>query len=490
MNKNRLVVIAYIWNFSSNLIIRGLGLISTLILVRVLSNDDFGIIAIAMMVNGFFDVLANVGINRYLILKKSPSHHEYSNAWSLNIMLKLILASVMCLLSGVFANYFEMPELYSVIIVMALIQIVSSFNNVGLIKLEKELNFSVVNRISIFSKVISFFVTISCALYFENYYALLIGLFFNSVSRCAGSYIFCDFRPRFVLNYDHNMFSASLFLFVRNFFGYSRAQVDTFFVSSQFGKDTTGDYSVSKQFSAMPYGELIGPAMAPIFSALSALKSQKEDLHNKSLQTLFLILLIIFPSSVGLYAIRDEFTLVVLGDKWGHISDALGWLAFMMLVFAIQPVINIIFDAYGKIKESIVIEVFGLSGLIATFIWIAPSTLQGFIEIRIFIALTVIVFMLLYATLLVQFRLLAFSWIVAFLAIPTVMMYWCVSFVGSDGASLFSILLLKVAAGTSSYVAGSYIMLLLQVFVLKSKVIETVVPSKVFKLAKLERFLS
>ena len=140
MNDSRLVVIAYIWNFSSNLIIRGLGLISTLILVRILSSDDFGIIAIAMMVNGFFDVLANVGINRYLILKKNPTHHEYSNAWSLNIVLKLFLATAMCLLSASFANYFEMPELRSVIIVMALIQLVSSFNNVGLIKLEKQLN--------------------------------------------------------------------------------------------------------------------------------------------------------------------------------------------------------------------------------------------------------------------------------------------------------------------------------------------------------------
>lgn len=489
MNNSRLVVIAYIWNFSSNLIIRGLGLISTLILVRILSNDDFGIIAIAMMVNGFFDVLANVGINRYLILKKEPTHHEYSNAWSLNIILKLLLATAMCSLSGTFANYFEMPELRSVIIVMAFIQIVSSFNNVGLIKLEKELNFSIVNRISIFSKVISFIVTIVCAFYFENYYALLMGLFFNATARCAGSYIFCDFRPRFVLAYDRNMISASLFLFVRNFFGYSRAQIDTFFVSSQFGKDTTGDYSVSKQFSAMPYGELIGPAMAPIFSALSALKSQKGNLHNKSLQTLFLILAVIFPSSLGLFAVRDEFTLVVLGNKWGHVSDALGWLAFMMLVFAIQPVINIIFDAYGKIRESIVIEIFGLTGLVTTFLWIAPSTLLGFIEIRIFVALSVIIFMLIYATLLVEFRLLSFLWIVIFLAIPSIMMYWCVTQVESVDASSFFTLIFKVAVGVLSYTACSYLMLLLQVFVLKSKVVEIVMPSKVFKLVKLERFL-
>ncbi|WP_334050909.1 oligosaccharide flippase family protein [Alteromonas gracilis] len=487
MNNNRLVVLAYIWNFSSNLVIRGLGVISTLVLVRILSSADFGIIAIAMMINGFFDVLSNVGINRYLILKKSPTDDDYSNAWCWNIVLKIVLALLMCGSASYFADYFGYPELTSVIVVMAIIQLCNAFTNVGLIKLEKELNFSIKNKILIIAKIFSFVVTIASAFYFTNYYALLIGMLVNALVRVLFSYLYCNFRVSFVLKYDQALFSTSSFLFVRNTIGYSRAQIDTFFVSSQLGKASTGDYAVSKQFSSMPYSELIGPAMAPIFSALSALKDDRNLFHKKALQTLFLILAVITPCCFGLYLIRAEFTELVLGQKWAHVSDALGLLAFLMLVFCIQPIINIIFDGYGKTKHSIWIEIFGLTTLVLGFVIVAPETLYQFIQVRVLVGFLTILFMLSLSVVLVEFNLLKFMIIITFITLPSAIMYLSLVSVDVSSYGLAIRMLAKMALGIAAYCTFFIFLIYAQFFILKSETLTSVIPSQFYKLLSITR---
>ena len=79
----------------SKLIIRSLGLISTLVLVRLLDPDDFGLVAIGIMVIGLFRVLSDIGINRYLIMHSNPTDEDYSAAWSLNLITKTVLIVIL-----------------------------------------------------------------------------------------------------------------------------------------------------------------------------------------------------------------------------------------------------------------------------------------------------------------------------------------------------------------------------------------------------------
>ena len=82
----------------SKLIIRGLGLISTLVLVRLLTPADFGLVAIGIMVIGLFKVLSDIGVNRYLIMHDNPTDDHYSAAWTLNLLSTAILIFILVLL--------------------------------------------------------------------------------------------------------------------------------------------------------------------------------------------------------------------------------------------------------------------------------------------------------------------------------------------------------------------------------------------------------
>lgn len=479
---SRLVVVAYIWNFLSNVVVRSFGLISTLILVRLLDSEDFGVVAIGMMVVGFFDVLANIGVNRYLILKEDPTFDDYSTAWTFNICLRTILFVILFVSSSRIASYFNNPELTFVFIVIGSVQLITSLNNIGLVKLEKELDFSIKNKIMMLAKCFSFAVTVSAAFYYHSYNAMLFGLIANALVFLVLSYKLCTFRPTFKLSFDKSMLAFSSFLFFRNFIGYVRAQADLFIISSAYGKTTTGDYSVARNFSMLPQGELIAPAMAPVFSALSKLKKAKEELEVKSFQALFLMYIIVVPSALGTYIIADAFTLVILGNKWIAISDVLGLLAFLMFPFTTQPILNILYDANNSVRQSILIDLLGIIILLFCFFMVLPKNLLEFVEVRIQVAAFMFAFSIAHAKWVINFSISKMLVVVSIPLVPSIMMFCVLR--GLKGFGDEPLIELVVLVGTGVLIYGTilFILGLLQVNVLRLGFVNRLIPERVYNL--------
>lgn len=482
---SKLVVRAYLWNFLSNGVVRSFGIVSTLILVRILDSDDFGIVAIGMLVVGFFDVLANIGVNRYLILKENPTHEDYSSAWTFNVCLRILLFFSLLIASPFIANFFDNPELQFVFIFLGSLQLLGALNNIGLVKLEKELNFSVKNKILMLAKVFSFIATVSAAFYFQSYFAMLSGLLINAVVFLIASYSLCSFRPKFVLKFDREMVTFSMFLFVRNFVGYTRAQMDLFIISSSFGKSVTGEFSVAKNFSMLPLGELIAPAMAPVFSVLSKLKGKPEELEIKSFQALFLMYLVIIPSAIGTYMVSAPFTAIVLGEKWLHVHSVLGMLAFLMLPFTTQPILNILYDAKNKVRQSIWIDVIGIVVLIIAVYYFMPNTLNQFVDIRLQVAFFMFLFSLMHAKAVTNLSLTKMSIIFIIPIIPSTIMYFALDACKSLAGNVFEELVIQVGVGILSYSACLVLIGVIQVNLLKSKFVNQMIPEKAHRILKL-----
>lgn len=483
MTDSKLVITAYIWNFISNVIVRSMGIVSTLVLVRVLDSEDFGIVAIAMLIKGFAEVLSDVGVNRYIILKEDPSNSDYYKAWTFNLVLKALAALCLSASAGLLSSFFENPNLTNLVYCMSLLMFIDAIRNIGLVKLEKEINFSIKNKLLVIAKVVSFIVTVSFAFYFKSYVALISGMLINSLVFTLLSYKLCGFRPRFDFSIRREMVSTSSFFFFRSLIGFTRAQIDTLLVSKFFGKSATGDLTVAKQFATMPYGELIAPGMAPMFSALSKLKSSRAELHTKALQSIFLMLTLILPCSIGIYLVRVEFTTIVLGDDWSHLANILGWLGLMMLPFTITPVLNILFDAYNRIKVSIALESISVVLLLVFMLNIAHTNLETFVILRVNIGLGMIIISVLSAAYFVQFSIPKFSLLVAFLAVPNMFLWISVEALTNNLAtdSTLFLLLAKVLIGASFYFLTLVAMIGLQVFYFKNDLLKAVLPEFVYE---------
>lgn len=445
------VFVAYYWNMLGKLIVRSLGVVSTLILVRLLDPQDFGLVAIGMMLIGFFEVLSDAGINRYLILHPSPTDDDYNGAWTLNICFRFALLAILALLAPQAALLFENPNLVIVIYFMCLTQVIFSFRNIGMVKLEKQINYKTENKVLVTSKLVSFVVVLVCAFYLRNYFALLLATLVNVVTNVIGSYLVISYRPKLNFNFSSDMFSFSKFLLLRNVLSYSRSQMDILLVSKRFGDIATGQFSVARRFSVMPQSELIVPAMRPVFSGLSKFKEQPDKLLDNSLGLLFISYVLVFPCAFGLFAIAKPFTDLVLGEKWAEVSEFIGVLSFLMIIYVTQPILNIIYDMKGKVNCSFWADIFSIAILLFGFIALNIESVREFAQFRLVVAGITLCSMLMLAKYFVEVPILRFLNAMLLPVLSSCIMYFCIKALPLDASGSLTILLSSLAFGAAVY---------------------------------------
>lgn len=376
---------AYLWNMFGKLIIRFVSVISTLVLVRLLSPEDFGVMAIATMVIGFFAVLSNAGINRYLIMLESPTIIDYDKAFTLNLLLRICSFILVISLALIASYFFDKNEIAIVIVLVGLASFLASFRSIGLIELERKMSYGPINKIQITSKLIATVFTLGIAYFYRSYYALILGTFIIEIVTITLSYRVHEWKFRLNFQFDREIFSFSTFLLLRNIISYSRSQIDILLVGKRFDEVELGRFSIARQFAIMPLTEVVAPAVQPAFSALSRLKHNQALYLEKIYQSLFLVFLFLFPSAFGLYTLSESFVYVVLGSKWMGVSSYIGILSFLMVPFFLQAIISIAYDNLGKVKVSFLVDLFGLSLIILTFFAILPDTLEQFASLRLFV---------------------------------------------------------------------------------------------------------
>src|SRR5512134_3908634 len=154
---------------------RSLGLVSTLILARLLVPGDFGLVAMAMSVIGIVELASAFSFEVALIQKDRPERRHYDTAWTLNVMLGAVCALITALLAYPAAAFYGEDRLMPVMLVLAVAWLAASFENVGTVDFRRTMNFSKEFAFLTSKKLVSFVVTVSLAFALQSYWALVAG---------------------------------------------------------------------------------------------------------------------------------------------------------------------------------------------------------------------------------------------------------------------------------------------------------------------------
>ena len=153
---------------------RSLGLISTLILARVLVPEDFGLIAIANLVIGFVSRSIESGGGQYLIQKDVVGEGDINTSWTIGMILKLVIFILLLISTPFVADYYSDTRLILVIPILASMIIISAFANPYTAILQRNQEYAVIFKINIIKKLFSVVITVTTALIFQSYWALII----------------------------------------------------------------------------------------------------------------------------------------------------------------------------------------------------------------------------------------------------------------------------------------------------------------------------
>ncbi len=312
---------------------RLVGLISTLVLARLLVPDDFGVVAMASLFTGLVDVLLDLGVVAALIHKRHCDEDDYSTAWTIRLIQTAFAATIIVISSPWVADYYNDPRVTAVLWVMAGSTILGGLENIGIVSFQKEMIFSRDFQFFFIRRIAGFSATLVLAWVLKSYWALPLGALIGRLAGVGLSYALHPLRPRLTLTRFRKMWSLSQWMLLRSIGAYVDSRLDKLLIGHRTDAATIGAYSLADEISAMPSTELLAPLGRVLFPALVEVRERPEQLRHAFLLALAVQTMIALPAATGLAMVAREAVAVLLGDRW---LSAVPFVQVLALVYGIS----------------------------------------------------------------------------------------------------------------------------------------------------------
>lgn len=288
------------------------------ILARLITPDDFGIVAIASVIIGFFNLFTDMGVGASIVQNKTLTDEELSDIFSFTLWIGIGISLLFFASSWLIADYYEneilrpLCQLLSVNLFFASATIVPG----ALFYKNKEFKFIAIRSFII--QIAGGAAGVTAALCGAGLYALIISPILSSTLIFIISYGRYPQRLRFTLGLPvlRKIFSYSAYQFLFNTINYFSRNLDKLLIGKHMNMSDLGYYEKSYRLMMLPLQnitQVITPVMHPIFSDY---QNDKERLASNYERIVRFLAFIGLPLSVLLFFTAQEVTLIIFGNQW------------------------------------------------------------------------------------------------------------------------------------------------------------------------------
>lgn len=350
----RQVAVASFFMVALRFAVRGIGFVSTLILVRLLRPDDFGLVGLATAVFSVFDVLTEMSMQMALIRLPVMDRRHMDTAWTMNILRGGVIGGLLAASSGLAAGWMHDPRVSPILLVLAALSVVQGFENIGMAQFRRDIQFRKIFEYQISAKIAAFCVTVAGAWMFRSYWALIAGVVTSRLFLVAYSYVIQSYRPRLSLAAFQELFHFSKWFLATNLLTAIESYTATLLFSRIGGPTAVGLYQVSWQVGSLPIGEIAAPIRQPVYSGYARLLGNTPGLRRHFVDSLALVLMLVCPLSVGLGLTADLVWPIMLGPQWRAAAELIRLCAFYALFDSIGHFTHGVFIVLNRQRRLIV----------------------------------------------------------------------------------------------------------------------------------------
>lgn len=304
------------WVIGWRMATRILGLVSTLILVRLLVPGDFGLIALGATLAQAIDAFSILGVQDAIIREKSPGRAMYDTGFTLNALRGLLTAALLAGGAVPVAHFFDEPRLANVLYALAFGMVLSGLENVGIVDFRRDFAFEREFLLLIVPRILGIAAAIAFAVAFVNYWALVTGILTTRGSRFVMSYVMHPYRPRFTLAAWRAITGYSVWSWVVSVTGLLRDRSDSLVIGRIMDTTDVGVYSIGIEIASLPTTELVEPLGRACFSGFSAANHAGMSMSDTYLRVISVTSLLTLPAGFGISLVADPLIKLAFGPRW------------------------------------------------------------------------------------------------------------------------------------------------------------------------------
>ncbi|AEF02276.1 oligosaccharide flippase family protein [Alteromonas naphthalenivorans] len=341
--------------------------ISTLFVVRILYPEDFAFLAISEMVVGFALMLSKLGFFGALIRKKELSDGDLNAIFSLLMLISCSLYLLLFIFSDTLEALLDKPGVGELILVNGILILISPFQLIYLVLLNREMNFTLIAKIQVFITIIQSLVNLVLAYYGFGYWSIIYSLLFSQILTLLLFRQVCRKYLRLSLDFKKTKdiwedVNSSFFTAV---IWDVNSRLDVFFIQSFYASSILGFYRMSKTISEKPVSLVSKVVQSITLATFSKVASDKLLLAKYIKDSVFFAVFISAPLFVGLSMTAENFVPLILGAKWIPAIDIVKVLCLMQVVNSLKEISGIGLFAAGNGKRKVVQAALAL-GITAT----------------------------------------------------------------------------------------------------------------------------
>ena len=365
-----------------------LGLVSTLILARILTPEIFALAAMLSISLYFLDVMADVASETYILQKRRLSSGDIGTAWTFNLLTKVTIAGVLILSAPLFSAFFRQELLTLPLQAIALVLPLRALQSPIIFKCKRHLRYTPLVWQTFAERLCAVIVVVTVAWWTQSIWAFVLADLVSTALGVVISYVWGKRAPRFTLTQARSQWQFSRWLIGKQVAGYLRSQLDTALVARYFPLAVTGQFHVARDLAMAPGRYLLGPAIEPLLATFRMSGQQEGDLLDNTVLSYVLLLLITVPLCIFVAINAGLLVLVLLGDKWQAASGMLAYMIFLSFYWVFLLVTEKALMVKGKVRFLFYFDLMALLLIAVSLTGVIqlsePLNIHLFILVRVF----------------------------------------------------------------------------------------------------------
>ena len=369
------IVKSFAWDFAGRSGSQVASLIIGIILARILTPVEFGLIGMAMVFIAVSEIFTNLGLSSALIQRSNPTEEHFSSSFYLNTGAALALTLLFIVLAPVIAGFFNNEEITGLVRVLSLSLLIGSFSVVQEARLRKTMRFDLLAKAKLISSVLSGIVGISMAFLGFGVWSLVTQTLLGRLLTTGYYWFVSTWRPKllFKINAIKELWSYSFKLFISGIIDTVYNQLDSIIIAKIFSATELGLYSKAKslnRFVIKYSSESIGSVTFP---AMAAIQEDRKRMIELGLKAETLIAFVSFGLLGWLYVAAESLILTLIGPKWQAAIEIFRILCLSGFAYPLSAATLSMLKASGDSGSFLKVEVWkkivGLAGLSIGFMF-------------------------------------------------------------------------------------------------------------------------
>lgn len=306
------------WSFVDNIANAGITFIVGIILARILSPAEFGLIGMITIFIAVSNSIVDSGFSSALIRKVEPKEVDYNTVFYFNLCLGIVLYLILFYSAPAISWFFKEPNLISITRVMGTILIINAFGIVQRSLLVKEVDFKNQTKISMISSIISGIVGITMALKGFGVWSLVSLQISRQLLNTIFLWVISKWRPVLEFSKDsfQELFGFGSKLLISGLMDTIYNNIYFLIIGKYYSAVQLGQYTRAEQFNSIFSSNLTSVVQRVSYPVLCNIQDEDERLKLTYRRVIKATMLVAFTCMLGLAAIAKPLILLTIGEKW------------------------------------------------------------------------------------------------------------------------------------------------------------------------------